>query len=107
MTITNIMKAIPHSGPMLLMNEIFERSEKQIVCRKDFRGDEFFFKGIIRTSRSRQVSFCARPRCRPVPYLRPIRLTKVQCFQGARRDTIEQREVRNEWSRREISSIFV
>ncbi len=45
MTITNIMKAIPHRGPMLLIDEIVEQSEKQIVCRKDFRGDEFFFQG--------------------------------------------------------------
>jgi len=30
---------------MLLVDEIVERGEKRIVCRKTFREDEFFFQG--------------------------------------------------------------
>lgn len=40
-----IEAAIPHRGPMLLIDEIVERSEGHIVCRKTFRDDEFFFQG--------------------------------------------------------------
>jgi len=40
-----IESAIPHRGPMLLVDEIVERSANQIRCRKTFRADEFFFQG--------------------------------------------------------------
>lgn len=45
MTQTAIEKAIPHRGPMLLLDEIVEQSDTEIVCRKTFRADEFFFQG--------------------------------------------------------------
>lgn len=40
-----IQAAIPHRPPMLLIDEIVERSENRIVCRKTFREVEFFFQG--------------------------------------------------------------
>jgi len=40
-----ILAAIPHRPPMLLLDELVSRSEKEIVCRKTFRSDEFFFQG--------------------------------------------------------------
>lgn len=40
-----ILAAIPHRPPMLLLDEIVERSEGQIVCQKTFRAEEFFFQG--------------------------------------------------------------
>ncbi len=40
-----IKAAIPHRGPMLLIDEIVERSDDSIHCRKTFRPDEFFFQG--------------------------------------------------------------
>lgn len=40
-----ILKLIPHRKPMLLIDEIVERSSDSIVCQKVFRGDEFFFQG--------------------------------------------------------------
>jgi 3-hydroxyacyl-[acyl-carrier-protein] dehydratase len=40
-----IEAAIPHRGPMLLVDEIVQRDATSIVCRKTFRGDEFFFQG--------------------------------------------------------------
>ena len=40
-----IQRAIPHRGPMLLVDEILRRSDEQIVCRKTFRSEEFFFQG--------------------------------------------------------------
>ncbi len=45
MSIAEIHAAIPHRPPMLLVDEIVERAEKSIVCRKTFRPDEFFFQG--------------------------------------------------------------
>ncbi len=45
MTREAIEIAIPHRSPMLLLDEIVERSEQEIVCRKTFRADEFFFQG--------------------------------------------------------------
>src|SRR5688500_16335934 len=41
----DILNAIPHRGPMLLVDEIVERGEDTILCRKTFRDDEFFFQG--------------------------------------------------------------
>ena len=40
-----IQAAIPHRAPMLLVDEIVERYNDSIVCRKTFRPDEFFFQG--------------------------------------------------------------
>ncbi|MEM7455953.1 MAG: 3-hydroxyacyl-ACP dehydratase FabZ [Planctomycetota bacterium] len=40
-----IHAAIPHRGPMLLVDEIVSREDDAIVCRKTFREDEFFFQG--------------------------------------------------------------
>ena len=37
--------AIPHRPPMLLVDEVIERTENRIVARKTFREDEFFFQG--------------------------------------------------------------
>ena len=45
MSLTEIQAAIPHRPPMLLVDEIVERSEQAIVCLKTFRADEFFFQG--------------------------------------------------------------
>jgi 3-hydroxyacyl-[acyl-carrier-protein] dehydratase len=45
MTTAEILAAVPHRPPMLLLDEIIERSENQIKCRKTFRPDEFFFQG--------------------------------------------------------------
>jgi 3-hydroxyacyl-[acyl-carrier-protein] dehydratase len=40
-----IEAAIPHRPPMLLVDEVVERTENRIVARKTFREDEFFFQG--------------------------------------------------------------
>jgi len=40
-----IFAAIPHREPFLLIDEIVERSEKRIVCRKTWRPDEWFYPG--------------------------------------------------------------
>ena len=40
-----ILTAIPHRPPFLLVDEIVERDEKQIVCRKTFSEDEYFYAG--------------------------------------------------------------
>ena len=40
-----IQAAIPHRPPMLLVDEVVELDESQIVCRKTFRDEEFFFQG--------------------------------------------------------------
>lgn len=45
MSQAEIEKAIPHRPPMLLVDEIVERSEQEIVCRKTFRAEEYFFQG--------------------------------------------------------------
>lgn len=45
MSLEAIHAAIPHRAPMLLVDEIVSREEDSIVCRKDFRADEFFFDG--------------------------------------------------------------
>ena len=45
MSLDAIHSAIPHRGPMLLVDEIVERTEDSIVCRKTFREDEYFFQG--------------------------------------------------------------
>jgi len=45
MTQDAIQAAIPHRPPFLLIDEIVEQAEKRIVCRKTFRGDEFWYAG--------------------------------------------------------------
>ena len=40
-----ITAAIPHREPFLLVDQIVERSDKRIVCRKRFTGDEFWYRG--------------------------------------------------------------
>ena len=45
MSRADIEAAIPHRPPMLLVDEIVQRSDNEIVCRKTFRADEFFFQG--------------------------------------------------------------
>ena len=40
-----IEAAIPHRAPMLLIDEVIDRSADRIVCQKTFRDDEFFFQG--------------------------------------------------------------
>ena len=42
---SDIEAAIPHRAPMLLVDEILEQDEKEILCRKSFREDEYFFQG--------------------------------------------------------------
>jgi 3-hydroxyacyl-[acyl-carrier-protein] dehydratase len=45
MSRAEIEAAIPHRPPMLLLDEIVERGDDRIVCRKTFEGSEFFFQG--------------------------------------------------------------
>ncbi len=45
MTLEEIQNAIPHRPPMLLIDEVVERTDTSIICRKMFRPDEFFFQG--------------------------------------------------------------
>lgn len=45
MTHEQILAAIPHRPPMLLLDEIIESEEDRIVCQKKFSTEEFFFQG--------------------------------------------------------------
>ncbi len=45
MTQAEILAAIPHRAPFLLVDEIVEWAPERIVCRKKFSGDEAFFAG--------------------------------------------------------------
>jgi len=45
MTLAEIYDAIPHREPFLLIDEVVERTENRIVCRKKFHGTEYFFAG--------------------------------------------------------------
>lgn len=40
-----ILAAIPHRPPMLLLDEIVEWEHERIVCKKTFLPDEWFFQG--------------------------------------------------------------
>jgi 3-hydroxyacyl-[acyl-carrier-protein] dehydratase len=40
-----ILDAIPHRDPFLLVDEIVERSDVKIVCEKTFQPDDWFFAG--------------------------------------------------------------
>ena len=43
--LAEIHAAIPHRAPFLFIDEIVSRDDRRIVCRKTFRGDEFFYQG--------------------------------------------------------------
>lgn len=45
MTRDEIEACIPHRPPMLLVDEVLEKSADRIVCRHTFGSDEFFFQG--------------------------------------------------------------
>jgi 3-hydroxyacyl-[acyl-carrier-protein] dehydratase len=45
MSLEAIKAAIPHREPFLLLDEIVEQSADRIVCRRKFRGDEFWYQG--------------------------------------------------------------
>jgi|SRR5436190_14137809 len=45
MSLEQILAAIPHRPPMLLLDEVVEWDAERIVCRRTFRPDEFFFQG--------------------------------------------------------------
>jgi len=40
-----ILDAIPHRPPFLLVDEIVEQTDSAIVCTKQFTGEEEFFRG--------------------------------------------------------------
>jgi 3-hydroxyacyl-[acyl-carrier-protein] dehydratase len=45
MTREQILQAIPHRDPFLLVDEIVEQTDRRIVCTKRFSGQEDFFAG--------------------------------------------------------------
>ncbi len=45
MTRQEILAAIPHRDPFLLVDEIIDRTDSRIVGAKTFGGDEWFFAG--------------------------------------------------------------
>lgn len=45
MTKEEILAAIPHRDPFLLVDDVLERSQTKIVGVKTFSGDEWFFAG--------------------------------------------------------------
>ncbi len=45
MTQPEILSAIPHRPPMLLIDEIAERDDQHIVCRKTFQASDHFVQG--------------------------------------------------------------
>ncbi len=45
MSLDFIKAAIPHREPFLLLDEVVEQSDRRIVCRKKFTGDEFWYAG--------------------------------------------------------------
>lgn len=45
MTLDAIHAAIPHRAPFLLVDEIVSQDEEQIVCRKTFAKDEWWYAG--------------------------------------------------------------
>jgi len=45
MSLEAIKSAIPHREPFLLLDEIVEQSDTRIVCRKNFTGEEFWYRG--------------------------------------------------------------
>jgi 3-hydroxyacyl-[acyl-carrier-protein] dehydratase len=45
MSLAEIHAAIPHRPPFLMIDEIVERDERRIVCRKTFHADDYFYAG--------------------------------------------------------------
>jgi 3-hydroxyacyl-[acyl-carrier-protein] dehydratase len=45
MSLDAIQSAIPHREPFLLIDEVVEQTDRRIVCRKTFTGDEFWYRG--------------------------------------------------------------
>lgn len=45
MSLEAIKAAIPHREPFLLIDEIIERTDNHIICRKTFTGQEFWYPG--------------------------------------------------------------
>ena len=45
MSLETIQSVIPHRPPFLLIDEVVEQTKDQIVCRKCFTGDEFWYQG--------------------------------------------------------------
>ncbi len=45
MILAEILAAIPHRPPFLLLDEIVDRGDQHIVCKKRFTGDEYFYSG--------------------------------------------------------------
>jgi 3-hydroxyacyl-[acyl-carrier-protein] dehydratase len=45
MSLAEIEAAIPHRPPFLMIDEIVAREADRIVCRKQFREDDWFFAG--------------------------------------------------------------
>ena len=45
MSLDAIQAAIPHREPFLLVDEVLQQDQARIVCRKTFRGDEFWYRG--------------------------------------------------------------
>src|SRR5688500_10941892 len=45
MSLQQILDAIPHRPPMLLVHEVLEGDEEHIVCRQTFRPDERLSQG--------------------------------------------------------------
>ena len=42
---TDIQSLLPHRKPMLLVDEVVSQNEAEIVCKKTFHADEYFFQG--------------------------------------------------------------
>ncbi len=45
MTLEQILDAIPHRPPMLLLDQVVSKTDSSIVCRKTFAPDEHFLQG--------------------------------------------------------------
>jgi 3-hydroxyacyl-[acyl-carrier-protein] dehydratase len=45
MSSEQILAAIPHRPPMLLIDEVSQWEQERIVCKKTFHADEWFFQG--------------------------------------------------------------
>lgn len=45
MTSDEVLSAIPHRPPFLLVDRIVERGGEHIVCEREFRVDDYFFAG--------------------------------------------------------------
>lgn len=45
MSLEQILAAVPHRPPMLLLDEVVEWTQERVVCQKTFRAEEWFFQG--------------------------------------------------------------